>query len=74
MKNETMPFQQHAPRDYHTKSNRERQYHMTPLTCGILKMIQMNLFIKQKQTQTLNTNFGYQWGKVGERDKLEVWD
>ena len=63
IKNEIMPFQQHAPRDYHTKSNRERQISYTPLTCGILKMIQMNLFIKQEQTQTLNTNFGYQRGK-----------
>ena len=42
------------------------KYHMTSLICGILKLIQMNLFIKQKQTQTLNTNFGYQRGKVGE--------
>ena len=28
------------------------------------KMIQMSLFMKQKETQTLKTDFGYQRGKV----------
>ena len=41
------------PKDYHTKwSQTEKDsYHMIALICGIkiLKMIQMNLFTKQKQ-------------------------
>ena len=44
-----------GPRDYHTKrseSDRERQisYDITHMWNLILKMIQMNLFTKQKQT------------------------
>ena len=39
------------------------------------KMIQMNLFTKQKQTHRLwEQNYGYQRGKVGGGDKLGVWD
>ena len=35
----------------------------------------MNLFTKQKQTHRhRKQTYGYQRGKVGERDKLEVWD
>ena len=39
-------------RDYYTKWIRQRKTnnHMTSLLCGILKMIQMNIFTKQKQT------------------------
>ena len=37
-------------------------------------MTQMNLFMTQKQTlRHRKQNYGYQRGKVGERDKLEVW-
>ena len=40
-------------RDYHTKWSKSKKdsYHMISLICGIkfLKMIQMNLFTKQKQ-------------------------
>ena len=42
------------------------------------KMIQMNLFTKQKQTHRhRKQTYGYQRGKlgrVGGRDKLGVWD
>ena len=38
------------------------------------KMIQMNLFTKQKQTHRHRKQaYGYQKGKVG-KDKLAVWD
>ena len=42
-----------GPRDYHTiKSNREKQvsYDITYMW-NLIKMIQMSLFVKQKQTQ-----------------------
>ena len=39
------------------------------------KMIQMNLFTKQKQTHRLQKQtYGQQRGKVGGRDKLGVWE
>ena len=39
------------------------------------KMIQMNLFTKQKQTHIfLKQMYGYQRGNVGGSDKLGVWD
>ena len=39
------------------------------------KVIQMNLFTKQKQTHRLRKQtYDYQRGKVGGRDKLAVWD
>ena len=52
------------------------RYHMISLICGILKkMIQMNLFTKQKQTHRLRKQtYDYQRRKVGKRDKLGVWD
>ena len=35
----------------------------------------MNLFTKEKQTHRFRKQiYSYQRGKVGERDKLEVWD
>ena len=35
----------------------------------------MNFFIKQRQShQSQNQGYVYQRGKVGERDKLEVWN
>ena len=51
------------------------KYHMISLTCRIENMIQMDLFIKQKQTHRLRKQtYGYQRGKGGGRDKLGVWD
>ena len=52
------------------------KYHTISLICRILKkMIQMNLFTKQKQTHRLREGtYGYQGGRVGGRDRLGVWD
>ena len=49
---------------------------MASFICGILKMMQMNLFTKQKKTDRIrNQIYGYQRGKmVGERDRLGGWD
>ena len=44
-----------GPRDYHTKwskSDKERQISYITYTRNLKKMVQMNLFTKQKQTQT----------------------
>ena len=42
---------------------------------NLKKMIQMNLFTKQKQTHRLRERiYGYQGGSVGGRDRLGVWD
>ena len=42
------------------------KYHMISLMCGILKMIQMNLFTKQKKTRRhRKQTYGYQRGKGG---------
>ena len=60
-----------GPRDCHTKgskSHRERQisYDITYMW-NLKKMIQMNLFTKQKQTHRLQKQtYGYQSGKGGE--------
>ena len=40
------------------------EYHMISLICGILKMVQMNLFTKQSHRCRKQT-YGYQWGKSG---------
>ena len=48
------------------------KYPMISVTCGILKMIQMNLFTKQKQTQ--RTNLWLPEGRVRGKDRLEAWD
>ena len=56
-----------GPRDYHTKWNQteEDKYHLI-LYMASKKMIQMNLFIKQKQThRSWKQTYGYQGGKVG---------
>ena len=34
----------------------------------------MNLFAEQKQTHRLGKTQGYQWGQMGGRDGLGVWD
>ena len=47
------------------------KYYIILLLCGILKMIKMNLSTKEKQTHRLRKQiYGYQRGKVGEREKL----
>ena len=46
---------------------------MISLTCGIKKMLQMNLFTKQKQTHIENKLIATKGEKGGQgRDKLEV--
>ena len=44
------------------KTERERQRHMISYTCGISNLEQMNLCIKQKQTQDREQICGYQSG------------
>ena len=67
-----------GPRDYHTKwsksdSKRQISYDITYM--WNLKMIQMNLFTKQKQTHSLRKQaYGYKKGKGGGRNKLGGWD
>ena len=40
-----------------------------------LKIIEINLYIKQKQThRPRKKTYGYQRGEVVGRDKLPVWD
>ena len=42
------------------------KYYMISLTCGILETVQMNLFIKHKQTQRhRKQTYGYQRGSGG---------
>ena len=59
-------------RDYHTEWSKleEGNYHMISLICGTFKkMIQMNIFIKQIQTDRhWNQNYAYQRGKGKGRD------
>ena len=43
------------------------KYHMITLICGILKMTQMNLFMKQKQTHRQKTNLWFPKEKEGGR-------
>ena len=61
-----------GPRDDHTKLSKsdKDKYHMLSLICGIKKMIQVNLFTKQKQTHRhRKQTYGYQRGK----NTLGVW-
>ena len=57
-----------GPRDYHTKwskPDREKQISYS-LYVESLKMVQMNLFIKQKWTHRhRKQTYGYQRGKAG---------
>ena len=66
------------PRVYHTelsKSERESQIPYDNTYMRDLKMAQMNLFTKQKQTlRRRKEAYGYQKEKETGRDKLGVWD
>ena len=54
-----------------SKSNK---YHMISFLCEIIKILQMDLFTKQKQTHRHRKQiYGYQRGKVV-RYKLGTWD
>ena len=55
-------------------SQRQKSYDITYMW-NRKKMIQMNLFTKQKQAHRHRKQcYGYQRGKGWERDKLRVWD
>ena len=57
------------------KSDTEREISYD-ITCmwNLKKMIQVNLFIKQKQTHRLREQTDDYRGKSGGRDRLGVWD
>ena len=64
-------------RDYHTKwskSDRERQISWYHLNVESKKMIQMNLFTKQKWTHRHRKQTWLSKGKDGGRNKLGVFD
>ena len=68
-----------GPGDHHKwcKSHRERQmlYDIIYMQNLEKKMVQVNLFTRQKQThRLLKQTYGYQVGRVGVRDSLGVWD
>ena len=68
-----------GPRDYHTKrSKSEREIQITydiTYMWNIKKMIQRNLFTKQKQAHRhRKQTYSYQRVKGWGRDKLRVWD
>ena len=64
--------QMDVPRNYHTKWSKPEKdkYHDMPYMWNLKKkkkMIQMNLYTKQKQTHTLRKQtYGYQRQKLGE--------
>ena len=52
----------------------KNKYHIISLICGIWKMVQMNLFAKQKWSHRCREQtYGYQGGKRG-WDELGDWD
>ena len=61
------------PSNYHTKWSKsdKDKYHMISLICRLQKMIQMNLFTKQKQTHRCRKQtYGYQRGKGGKEGQI----
>ena len=56
-----------------SKWDRERQISYITYMCNLKKMIQMNLFTKQKPTHRQRKTYDYQRGK-GWGDKLGAWD
>ena len=61
-----------GPRDHQRKSEKDK-YHMISLYVESKTMIQMSLFIKQKQTHRFRKQtYGYWRGQVQGKDKLEV--
>ena len=65
-----------GPRDDHTKwSKSDRKKNFYHFSVKYYKMIQMNLFTKQKYSHRhRNQIHGYQKGKGQRRDKLRIWD
>ena len=66
-----------GPREYYSewsKSDRERQIVYDITYMWNVKIIQINLYTKQKQTHKhRKQTYGYQRGEEG-REKLGVWD
>ena len=57
-----------GPRDYHTKWSKSEKdkHHDITYMWNLIKMMQMNLFTKQKQNQRFcNQTYGCQRGNVG---------
>ena len=50
----------------------KEKYHIT--RWNLIKLIQKNLFRKQKQTQRFHKTYGYQMGNIRVNDKLGGWD
>ena len=73
--NNTICSNTDGPRNHHTKwSKSDRDKHHISLIMESKKIIQLNLFTKQKQTHRVQEqNYGYQRGNVGGRGKLGVW-
>ena len=65
-----------GPRDYHTKLSKAEKDTSYDIIRGIKKkMIQVNLFIKQKQTHSFQKqSCGNQRGNMKRRHKLGGWD
>ena len=68
-----------GPRDDHTKWSKwdkEREIsHEIINTWYLIKTVQKNVFIKQKQTQRFqNQTYGYQKGNAMGRDELGGWE
>ena len=63
-----------GPRDYHTKQYKsdKDKYHILSLIQNLKKMIQNNLIIQHRLTDT--ENFYLPKGKGGKRDKLGIGD
>ena len=57
------------------KQTERDKHHMISLAYAIQKkMIQRNLFTKQKQTHRYRKQTGLPKGKARQRDKLGIWD
>ena len=58
-----------------TSQTEKEKHHRISLICRIFKKIQMNLFIKQKQSHRVSKQtYGYQGGRMGSRDSYGVWN
>ena len=61
-----------GPREHYTnRSKSDKKYYMISLICGILKIMQMNLFTKQQTHRHRKQIYSYQM-REGKRAKLGV--
>ena len=63
-----------GPREYHTKSDRERQTLYITYMWNLKKRYKWTYLQNRNRLADIENNYGYQRGKVGGRDKLGVWD